>query len=98
MYYLVLPTLGARTSFIDRLKSHSIHAVFHYVPLHSSPFGRKVGRAHGEMQVTAEVGERLVRLPLWIGLERYQGDVIAKIIEAAEEACTDRKATSKYFN
>jgi dTDP-4-amino-4,6-dideoxygalactose transaminase len=98
MYYVILQTLGARTAFIDRLKSHSINAVFHYVPLHSSPFGRKAGRAHGDMKVTAEVGERLVRLPLWIGLERYQGDVIAKIIDAAEEACADLEATGKYVN
>jgi len=48
--------------------------------------------------VTAEVGERLVRLPLWIGLERYQGDVIARIIDAAEEACADLEATGKYVN
>jgi dTDP-4-amino-4,6-dideoxygalactose transaminase len=53
-----------------------VNAVFHYVPLHDSPAGRKYGRANGEMRVTTSVSERLVRLPLWIGLEEHQDYVI----------------------
>ncbi len=93
MYYVVLPTLDARSDFIDKLKAHSINAVFHYVPLHSSPFGKEVGRAHGELKVTAEVGERLVRLPLWIGIEQYQRAVIARVVEAVETAFAGVEAT-----
>ncbi|MEA2653815.1 MAG: dTDP-4-amino-4,6-dideoxygalactose transaminase, partial [Chloroflexota bacterium] len=65
MYYLLLPSLGRRTAFIDRLKSRGINPVFHYVPLHDSPFGRSVGRVAGEMTNTNAASERLVRLPLW---------------------------------
>ena len=76
MYYLLLPTLEKRSAFIARLKEVHIHAVFHYVPLHSSPMGRKVGRAAGVLGNTTELSERLVRLPLWLGLEEEQGAVI----------------------
>ena len=45
MYYLLLPDLARRTAFIDRLKANDIQSVFHYIPLHSSPFGRSAGRS-----------------------------------------------------
>ena len=86
MYYLLLPHLKARTAFIERLRERSVHAVFHYVPLHSSPYGRSVGRTSGEMAVTEDTGERLVRLPLWLGLEEHQGKVIDDVVAAVHEA------------
>jgi dTDP-4-amino-4,6-dideoxygalactose transaminase len=86
MYYVLLPDLRARTTFIERLKARSISAVFHYVPLHSSAYGQSVGRAVGELPVTEGAGERLVRLPLWLGLEDHQRDVIVQILEAIDEA------------
>ena len=64
MYYLILDSLDTRTKLIAHLKANGIHPVFHYVPLHSSPAGRKYGRSSGSMQVTDEMGERLLRLPL----------------------------------
>ena len=84
MYYLLLPDLAARTAFIDRLRSDGIQTVFHYVPLHSSPFGRSVGRAGGALTTTEDVAERLVRLPFWIGLEPEQDRVIAEAIAATK--------------
>jgi dTDP-4-amino-4,6-dideoxygalactose transaminase len=86
MYYILLPDLDRRTRFIERLKAGGVSAVFHYVPLHSSPYGRSAGRAAGELPVTDEAGDRLVRLPLWLGLEEHQRDVIAKVLEAIDEA------------
>jgi dTDP-4-amino-4,6-dideoxygalactose transaminase len=86
MYYVLLPDLAARTAFIERLKSRSIHAVFHYVPLHSSPYGCAVGRAVGELPVTDAAGNRLVRLPLWLGIEEHQRDVIAGVLASIDEA------------
>jgi dTDP-4-amino-4,6-dideoxygalactose transaminase len=77
MYYLLLPDLGARTRFIDGLKRRGIGAVFHYIPLHSSPAGMRYGRAHGGMDVTDATSDRLVRLPLWAGLEEHQDEVLA---------------------
>jgi len=66
MYYVLLDDLDARTRFIAALKSNGIHPVFHYVPLHSAPAGRKYGRAPGDLEVTDRTSDRLVRLPLWL--------------------------------
>ena len=82
MYYLLLPDLEKRTAFIDQLRKFGIQTVFHYIPLHSAPAGLRYGRAHGDLRVTTEVSERLVRLPLWVGLEEHQGAVIEVILEA----------------
>lgn len=82
MYYLLLPSLELRTAFIERLKTKGIYSVFHYIPLHSSPCGQTLGRAVGEMVNTNNAGERLVRLPLWLGLEERQTEVIEMVVEA----------------
>jgi dTDP-4-amino-4,6-dideoxygalactose transaminase len=76
MYYLILRDLADRTAFIEAMKAHGVSCVFHYVPLHSSPKGREVGRAHGSLDVTSDLADRLVRLPLWLGLEPHQDRVI----------------------
>ena len=81
MYYLLLSDLQARTAFIDKLKSKGIHTVFHYIPLHTSPYGQKAGRAAGLLPVTVEVSDTLVRLPLWLGME----DQLAETIEVIKE-------------
>jgi len=82
MYYLLLPSLRRRTEVIERLKQRGIHTVFHYVPLHSSPMGAKVGRAAGDMVNTDALSERLLRLPLWLGLEEEQAEVIGEVLDA----------------
>ena len=84
MYYLLLPDLEQRTRFISKLKAADIGSVFHYVPLHSSPFGQQAARSHGQMTRTDDLSDRLVRLPLWLGLEEVQADVIQKILEVIE--------------
>ncbi len=80
MYYILLPDLAQRTAFIDKLRKVGINTVFHYIPLHSAPSGQRYGRAHGELPVTTEMAERLVRLPLWVGLEEVQAEVIQHIL------------------
>jgi dTDP-4-amino-4,6-dideoxygalactose transaminase len=52
-------------------------AVFHYIPLHSSPAGQRFGRASGALPVTDDVSARLVRMPLWVGLEEHLDHVLA---------------------
>ena len=80
-YFLLLPDLARRGKFIEALRRDGVHSVFHYVPLHSSPAGRKFGRASGSMSVTDSVSDRLARLPLWVGLEAQQDYVIERVIE-----------------
>ena len=82
MYYLLLPDLQRRTQFIAALKDQNIGAVFHYVPLHSAPAGIKYARTPAVMLHTDNLAERLVRLPLWVGLEEH----IDLVIDAANTA------------
>jgi dTDP-4-amino-4,6-dideoxygalactose transaminase len=81
MFYVLLRDLAERTRFIEHLKQRAIQSVFHYVPLHSSPAGRRLARAHGALERTDEMSERIVRLPLWLGLEPHQEQVIAAAYE-----------------
>ena len=81
LYYILLPTLEARTRLIARLRERDIHAVFHYVPLHSSPAGRRYGRAAGSMANTDALSDRLLRLPLWLGMDADVPDAVARVIE-----------------
>ena len=82
MYYVLLPDLERRTAFIEKLRRADINPVFHYIPLHSAPAGRRYARTHGELKVTDEMSDRLVRLPLWSGLEEQQTEVIQQILAA----------------
>lgn len=82
MYYVLLPDVGARTRFIEHMKQHGVQAVFHYVPLHSAPAGLRVARAHGSLAITDEISERLVRLPMWVGL----ADRMDEVLHAADSA------------
>ena len=68
MFYIKLPDLEDRTRFISWMKSNGIMCVFHYVPLHSAPAGVKYGRFFGEDEWTTSESDRLVRLPLYYGL------------------------------
>jgi len=82
LYYILLGTPAARARLIERLRLREISAVFHYVPLHSSPAGRRFGRSAGTMDNTDALSERLLRLPLWLGMDGAVADVIAAEIEA----------------
>ena len=76
IYYLLLRDLDDRTQFIEAMKAQSVNCVFHYVPLHNSPYGQQVARTCGDLVVTEELADRLVRLPMWVGLEEEQEQVV----------------------
>ena len=78
MFYLLFGNLDMRTRAIEFLKQHNITAVFHYIPLHSSPAGVKYGRVHGDMTVTDDTSERLLRLPLYYDMSKAE---TKKVIE-----------------
>jgi dTDP-4-amino-4,6-dideoxygalactose transaminase len=84
MYYLLLPDLETRTMLIDALRTKLVHSVFHYVPLHSSPHGSKVGRVATPLDVTESASERVLRLPLWLGVESEQDRVIDAVLSALD--------------
>jgi dTDP-4-amino-4,6-dideoxygalactose transaminase len=88
MYYVVLSPDIDRQHVLDRFKAANVSSVFHYVPLHSSPAGLRHGRAHGKLEVTVSQSERLVRLPLWVGLSEAQQDTV---IDVLRDATTSRR-------
>ena len=65
MYYLLLPTNELRDQVMAALKKHKVNAIFHYIPLHSSPAGQRYARVSGSMRYTDSLSGRLLRLPLW---------------------------------
>lgn len=79
LFYLVLPSLAARTALILQLKKLGVAAVFHYLPLHLSEMGRKLGGVEGMCPVTESVSDRLLRLPLYNDLSSADQD---RVIEA----------------
>lgn len=80
MFYLVCRSLQERTELIAYLKKNGIIAVFHYIPLHSSPAGLKFGRFDGKDEITTEYSERLVRLPLYYGLSDKEQDFVIETV------------------
>lgn len=82
MYYLILNSEVVRNEFIARMRNEcSIQCVFHYIPLHSSSSGDKYSKSHGRLDVTDTISKCLVRLPLWIGVEKYQEFIIESSIK-----------------
>ena len=80
MYYLLLPSLAIRQALIAFLKARGIMAVFHYLPLHLSPMGQKLGGRPGDCPVSETVSDRLLRLPFFNSLDpASQGRVIDAI-------------------
>lgn len=83
MYYVVLSPEMDRQAILDEFQRNDINSVFHYVPLHSSPAGQRYGRAHGDLVVTDSVAERLIRLPMWVGLTWAQQDKVVVVLKRA---------------
>jgi len=82
LYYVIVPDAATRDRVLATLNAHQINAVFHYVPLHSSPAGRRFGRTHDAVPVTDWAAERLIRLPLWTMMP---ADVVDRVIDVARE-------------
>lgn len=81
MFYIKVNDIEERTKLIEFLKKRDIQAVFHYVPLHSSPAGLKYGRFHGKDKYTTKESERLVRLPLYYGIDSEDIMTVCKSIK-----------------
>ena len=76
MYYVLLETPAARDRALAELDADGVNAVFHYVPLHSSPAGGRFGRPSGPMTVTDDLSARLLRLPLWVDMAEDDIDYV----------------------
>ena len=82
IYYLLTADLTERQALIKYLAQRGIGATFHYIPLHSSPMGQKLGYRRGQLPVTEEMSERLVRLPLYYELTETE---VLRVVEAVYE-------------
>ena len=81
MFYIKTRDLEERQALIQALREQGILAVFHYIPLHSSPAGRKFGRFHGEDRYTTKESERLLRLPMYYSLPEENVNDVVSVIE-----------------
>jgi dTDP-4-amino-4,6-dideoxygalactose transaminase len=80
LFYILLPDRTTRDGLLTHLNRQGIHAVFHYVPLHTSPMGRTFGYRDGDLPVTEDVSGRLLRLPLFYDItEAEQQSVVAAV-------------------
>jgi dTDP-4-amino-4,6-dideoxygalactose transaminase len=91
LFYILLPDVKTRDGLMMHLRENGILAVFHYVPLHSSPMGRRFGYQEGQLPVTESVSQRLLRLPLYHELkEEEQGRVVTEITAFLEPRATHK--------
>jgi dTDP-4-amino-4,6-dideoxygalactose transaminase len=80
MFYVLLPTAAQRDEVLEALRAQGIHAVFHYVPLHDSPMGRRYGYRSGDLPVTEDLSARLLRLPMYYEITREQQRAVVEAI------------------
>jgi dTDP-4-amino-4,6-dideoxygalactose transaminase len=91
MYYLLLQDHSIQMRVLNDLREKGINAVFHYIPLHSSPAGKRYGRAHGALPVTDRVSNGLLRLPMYVGLGDVEVEgVVAAVLHSIQHGGTDR--------
>jgi dTDP-4-amino-4,6-dideoxygalactose transaminase len=82
LFYLLLPPQARQADVLKDLNAKGVNAVFHYIPLHSSPAGLRYGRVAGPMAVTDDYSNRIVRLPLWVGLPADAPlQVVGRVVE-----------------
>jgi len=77
IFYIITSSLEERSRLIDYLKQNGIWAVFHYVPLHSSPAGMRYGRTAGDMRVTDDISDRVLRLPVYYEMREEDVEMVA---------------------
>jgi dTDP-4-amino-4,6-dideoxygalactose transaminase len=82
LFYVLLPAGVDRAEVLSTLNARDVNAVFHYVPLHSAPAGRRFGRTGSAMSVTDDRSSRLVRLPLWMGMP---AEVPSKVVDVLQD-------------
>ncbi|NNC98866.1 MAG: dTDP-4-amino-4,6-dideoxygalactose transaminase [Gammaproteobacteria bacterium] len=76
MYYLLLPEDTDRSEVLQSMERDGVNAVFHYVPLHSSPAGKRLGKIGSDLSVTEDISQRLIRLPMWVGISEEEQMVV----------------------
>jgi len=81
-FYIIVRSPNERSRLLEYLDKSGINAVFHYVPLHSSPAGMKYGRVSGDMKITDALNNRLLRLPMFYEMKDEDVDRVAKAVSS----------------
>ncbi|MBL7044478.1 MAG: dTDP-4-amino-4,6-dideoxygalactose transaminase [Pirellulaceae bacterium] len=91
IFHILLPDVGTRDNLLEKLREDKIGAAFHYVPLHSSPMGNRIGRTAERLRVTESVSNRLLRLPLFCGIAELERTRVVETIK--EHLCLTARRT-----
>lgn len=94
LFYILFNDHATRDGVIDSLKAHDIHAVFHYIPLHSAPMGMKMGYREGDFPITESVSERLLRLPMYAGMTEEELEYTISVLKTVIE----KEVKQKFLN
>ena len=82
MFYILFEDNETRNNFMDELNKKGINSVFHYIPLHSAPFGLKLGNNEGDLPVTEDISKKLLRLPLYAGMNDEELEYLLTCLRA----------------
>jgi dTDP-4-amino-4,6-dideoxygalactose transaminase len=91
LYYVLMPDLNTRTRTLKELNEAGVNTVFHYVPLHSARAGQRFGRALGDLHITSNVSDRLIRLPLWPDLSPADVDRVIDTVRRVTRGAAVRR-------
>ena len=94
LYYLVMPSEEIRDRFLSYLRSQQVEAAFHYVPLHLTPMGRRLGGQSGDAPVTEQVAAGLVRLPFYTDLSEGDQDRVIDVVRSFEIRLNRRRGST----
>jgi dTDP-4-amino-4,6-dideoxygalactose transaminase len=86
LYYMLLPSEKIRNQVLREMHEAGIGVTHHYVPLHSSAAGKRFGVVKGSMAMTDSCSSRLLRLPLWLGVEKFQADIVGRLETIVKKA------------
>ncbi|WNM58252.1 dTDP-4-amino-4,6-dideoxygalactose transaminase [Candidatus Nitrospira allomarina] len=80
MFYILLPDMETRDALMGHLRQQNVLAVFHFVPLHTSPMGKKFGYAEGDFPISEQLSGQLLRLPFYYEMTEVEQEYIVKCI------------------
>lgn len=89
MYYILVNSLTTRNHILTEMQKKNIDAISHYVPLHTSPCGKKIARTQDKLFFTESLAEKLIRLPMFIGLDPKMIEMIVAAIPIANETAVN---------
>ena len=82
LFYMLCPTQEKRDLLLQNLRQKDIEASFHFIPLHSSPMGERLGYSYNDLQITEDISRKLIRLPLYPDLSEAEQSYVIENVQA----------------